>query len=463
VNSNLRDRIIKLEDMSKELGLDFFPIKFEVASQAVMLEVMSYGLPTRARHWSYGQSYQYQKISGEMGWSKVYELILNNDPSYAFLLETNSDIANTMVIAHCFGHSHFFKNNYLFKQTDRKMVYHAASRAQRIENYIEKYGIEEVEHVMDIGFALDKHIDWHKGVYRKRYSEVALEPSREKKSGDEFEDLLGRPNKDLGNYEAENQNFPPNKETDLLWFITNYSNLPNWKRDILEIIRQESYYFYPQYFTKIMNEGFASYCHAELMYLFDDIDPEDHLEFCKIHERVVQPGSNKLKINPYFLGFSIFNDIKKKWDKKHEDGESEINGLQKMYEIVEEEDDVSFLRNYLSQDVADELKLFAYVKKYSKTSGEYIQVESRDLDDIVEYLTKDLFNYRAPLIAITKASESGIELQHLSKEVGTLEKEHVSKVMEYLFEIWRCPVNLETVDDSGDALHYTFDELGFSG
>ena len=463
MNNNLRDRLAKLEKMSDDLGLDYFPIKFEVASQAVMLEVMSYGLPTRARHWSYGQSYQYQKISGEMGWSKVYELILNNNPSYAFLLETNSDIANTMVIAHCFGHSHFFKNNYLFKQTDRKMVYHAAARAQRIEDYIEKYGIEEVEHVMDIGFALDKHIDWHKGVYRKRYSEECSASSIAKKSGDEFNDLLGGP-KSAKEAEAERaQAFPPSKEADLLWFVTNYSNLPVWKKDILEIIRQESYYFYPQYYTKIMNEGFASFCHAELMYLFDDIDPDDHLEFCKIHERVVQPGSNKLKINPYFLGFSILNDIKEKWDEKFENGESEINGLQKIYEVVQQEDDVSFLRNYLSQDVADKLKLFAYVKKYNKTSGEYIEVESRDLDDIVEFLTKDLFNYRAPLIVITSASEAGIEMEHLSGEVGTLDKGHVSKVMEYIFEIWKSPVDLSTVDDEGKIIHYTFDELGFSG
>jgi len=298
MNDRLMDRFIRLEQMAEGLGLDFFPIKFEVASQAVMLEVMSYGLPTRARHWSYGQSYQYQKISGEMGWSKVYELILNNDPSYAFLLETNSDIANTMVIAHCFGHSHFFKNNYLFKQTDRKMVYHAASRAQRIEDYIEKYGIEDVEHVMDIGFALDKHIDWHKGVYRSRYSDIEEVKKSDRKSGDEFSDLLGRPGDSDSTPIDDSVAFPPSKESDLLWFISNYANLPVWKKDILEIIRQESYYFYPQYYTKIMNEGFASFCHAELMYLFDDIDPEDHMEFCKIHERVVQPGSNKLKINP---------------------------------------------------------------------------------------------------------------------------------------------------------------------
>lgn len=460
MNNLLKNRISNLESMAIEMGLDFFPIKFEVASQSVMLEVMSYGLPTRARHWSYGQSYQYQKISGEMGWSKVYELILNNDPSYAFLLETNSDIANTMVAAHCFGHSHFFKNNYLFEETDRKMVYHAAARAQRIEDYIEKYGIDEVEHVMDIGFALDKHIDWDRGVFRPRYSSEEAS-FREVRSKDEFEDILGT--KTIGHVKVlKNDSFPPHKEYDLLWFLMNYSNIPVWKKDIFEIIRQESYYFYPQYNTKIMNEGFASFIHAELMYLFNDTTPDEHLEFCKIHERVVQPGSNKLKINPYFLGFSILNNIRKIWDEKFENGESDINGLQKIYNVVKEEDDISFLRNYLSEEIISNLKMFAYVKKYNKDSGEYIEVESNKKEDIIEFLTKDLFNYRAPLIAITNVSELGIELEHLSTEFGTLEKRHVEKVMGYIFEIFKSTVNLQTIDDSGEIMHYTFDELGFS-
>ena len=148
MNSVLEERIKVLEAMADDMNLDPYPINYEVVSQETMLEIMSYGLPTRARHWSYGQSYEYQKMQGEMGLSKVYELVLNNNPSYAFLLDTNTNIANTMVAAHVIGHVHFFKHNYLFKQTDNKMVYHAAERAQRIDQYIQKYGIERVERVM---------------------------------------------------------------------------------------------------------------------------------------------------------------------------------------------------------------------------------------------------------------------------------------------------------------------------
>jgi len=226
----LEKRAAWFEEKAREMGLDFFPINWEVVPEEVMLEIMSYGLPTRARHWSYGQSYEYQKIQGEMGASKVYELVLNNDPSYAFLLDSNSDIANTMVIAHVIGHVHFFKHNYLFKQTDRKMVYHAAERAQRVEEYITEYGLERVEHIMDIAFAMDKNIDWHKGSNRKLYPKKKV--GLKKRKAEEFDDLYG---KDNSGYKEVviNKNFPPKKEYDLLWFLSNYADLEPWGGDIL--------------------------------------------------------------------------------------------------------------------------------------------------------------------------------------------------------------------------------------
>ena len=255
MNKVLEERVKILEQEARDIGVDFYPINYEVVPQETMLEIMSYGLPTRARHWSYGQSYEYQKMQGEMGFSKVYEVILNNDPSYAFLLDTNSDIINSLVIAHVIGHSSYFKTNYLFKKTDNKMVYHAAERAQRIEEYIEKHGLKSVERIMDIGFALDKHIDWHKGSFRKPYEKSPRRFETIKK--DEHSDILDA--KTLSKKEVkQNNKFPPNPEFDIIWFLTQYSRvLEPWQKDILEIIREESYYFYPQYMTKVSNEGFA--------------------------------------------------------------------------------------------------------------------------------------------------------------------------------------------------------------
>ena len=460
MNKVLKERVRILNEMAIEINLDYYPINYEVVPQEVMLEVISYGLPTRARHWSYGQSYDYQKMQGEMGFSKIYEVVLNNNPSYAFLLDTNSDIANTMVAAHVIGHVHFFKNNYLFKQTDNKMVYHAAERAQRIEEYIQQHGPEAVERCMDIGFALDKHIDWHKGVYRNKYSKANV---KKKKEGfDSFDDVLGAKKED-GNLKDETSKFPPHNELDLLWFFTNYSRvLQPWQKDVLEIIRKESHYFYPQYMTKIMNEGFASFIHAELMMKSDFIDEHEHLEFCKIHERVVQPGGNKLNINPYFLGFTIFNDIRKRWDKKKEEGESDISGLEKIYQVVSEEDDISFLRNYLTEDIIKDLKLFVYKKIKTPTGDEAIEIVSKEIEKVIESLTSDLYNYKSPLMCIEGIEDGFLQIKHMSANIGTLDPKYLEKTMEYIYEIWGNPINLSTMDDKYKELHYTYDELGFS-
>ena len=276
---------------------------------------------------------------------------------------------------------------------------------------------------------------------------------------DEFIDLLGVP-------EAKQDgeaSFPPHPEYDLLWFLIQYADLKDWERDIFQIIREESYYFYPQYVTKRLNEGIASWVHAEIMYRMKSLTEAEYLEFAKIHERVVQPGGNRLNINPYFLGFTILNDIQRRWDEKYKNGESKINGIQKIYEVVAEEDDTSFVRSYLTQKIVDDLQLFCYKNIRDKSSNQIIKITSTRLDDVVEHLVKDSYGYKAPEICIVSASHEGLELEQTNTEIGTLDPKHLKNVMGYLFEIWGAPVNIKTVDDEGAELHYTFDELGFSG
>jgi len=115
-------RVAELETLAREQGLDFFPVSFEVVPQDIMTEVAAYGLPTRARHWSYGKVYQHQHLYGAMGLSKIYEIVLNSDPGLAFLLDSNPEIANLLVAVHVFGHVDFFKNNLCFADTNRRMV-----------------------------------------------------------------------------------------------------------------------------------------------------------------------------------------------------------------------------------------------------------------------------------------------------------------------------------------------------
>lgn len=461
------NRIADLEQLAKDCGLDFFPVVFEVVSEKTMNNVCAYGLPTRARHWSYGRSYDHQRIYGEMGYSKVYEMITNNDPSYAFVLDSNTEAQNLLIVAHCYGHSDFFKNNIMFAGSDRNMARHAAEHADRIDQYIEQHGLDAVERIMDIGFAMDDHIDIHKGLYRKKYPRRHIE-ERLVRVG-EFDDLLepGKAKAPSRIREVVNATLPPHPEKDLLWFFINYAPLEDWERDILDIIREESFYFYPQRITKIMNEGWAVYWHAELLHQYKGITPEEMLDFARTHERVVQPG-NPFDINPYYLGYRIFKDIEKRWDEKHAEGTSDITGRQKIFEVRRDEDDVSFLRNYLTVELAQELKLFTFGREHDDdrkaADDEEIlyEIKSRMLEDIVEAMARPRYNNWAPKIVIMDASSEKICLRHESEELGTLSFRYAEHMLEYIWELWAAPVELRAKDDDGREVVLLFDEAGFS-
>jgi stage V sporulation protein R len=272
-------RAEEIIELAKELGLDFFPIIFETVERSTMFNVCSYGLPIRFRHWSYGRSYDYQKTYGEMGYSKVYEIILNNNPSYAFMLDTNSDVQNLFITAHCAGHSSFFKHNCMFQGTNRNMIHHAAEHANRIEEYINKYGFDKVERLLDIGLALDGHIDWNKGLHRDRYPSKKIKYKQN--FNGEFDDIGFNDRKPGLIKQTINDKIPPRPEKDLLWFFINYAPLEEWEKDVLDMAREESFYFYPQIVTKIIHEGAASYWHAEIMYNYKNLTPEEYLDFLR--------------------------------------------------------------------------------------------------------------------------------------------------------------------------------------
>lgn len=454
------EKVEHLKKIALNSGLDPFPVVFTEVEPSTMFNVISYGLPARARHWSYGRSYEHSKKYGQMGLSKVYEIIVNNNPAYAFMLDTNTEIQNTFIVPHCYGHSDMFKNNCVFKDTDRSMVWHAAEHASRIENYIERYGLEKVEHLMDIGFALDDHIDWYKGFNRKLYPKKNI--ITKFRAEGEFDDFLYRKNKrKYITKQIVNKTIPPHPEKDLLWFFINYAPLEDWERDVLDIIREEAFYFYPIKVTKIMHEGWASYWHAECMYQLN-LPPADFLEFARNHEKVVQPGYNNFRINPYYLGYKIFKDIEKSWDEKYGKGK----GKDKIFEVRAEDDDISFIRTYLTPELVEEMKLltYGYVKDYPDDyeSEKYIEIKERLRDDVVEELIKPMYNGGVPKIVITGIGQDGVlQMRHDSDEVGTLNHRYAEKTLEYVWDLWAAPIELHTKDDDGIDIVLCFDEAGF--
>jgi stage V sporulation protein R len=447
----LEARMAELEALARAQGLEFFPTLFEIVPQDIMTEIAAYGLPTRARHWSYGKVYQSQRLYGTMGLSKIYEIVLNSDPCQAFLLDTNPDLANLLVAAHVFGHADFFTNNVLFATSNRQMVNDAVAHALRIDAYIERYGLETVEHLMDIGFALDRHIDFHAGLARQPYPpRRVVEKERPTLP---YDDLLATAAPSV-TYTVEGERLPPQSERDLVWFLMTYGRLEDWQRDVLQIIREESYYFYPQFVTKILNEGWASYWHAELFYLYDGVAPDEMIEFARLHAGVVNPGG-RLSINPYYLGYSILVDIEQRWDTLHAAGETPLTGRQKLFEVRRTEDDLSFLRNYLTTELVEKLQLFTYGRPCTHPPGQRcgqcqeVVITDRERDTVVEALLTPRYNYGVPRIVVQEVANSVLCLEHLDRSTTFLDRPYANQTLTYIAELWKHPVHLLTSDEHG--------------
>lgn len=455
--ARLEERIAEIEALAIKHGLRFFPTSFEVVPADTMSEIAAYGLPTRARHWSYGKVYQSQRLYGHMGLSKIYEIVLNANPALAFLLETNDLISNLLVAAHVFGHVDFFQNNVMFKDTNRTMIADAASRARRVDEYIERYGLETVEHIQDIGFALDRHIDPHRGTNRARYPERHI-VEKERIVGP-YDDVFQITEPSI-TYRVEGEKFPPHPEHDLLWFLKTYAPLERWQQDVLSIIREESYYFYPQFNTKIMNEGWASYWHAELFHHYENVTPKEMIDFARTHGSVVNPGG-RFQINPYFLGYTMLIDIEKRWDKLYADGESVINGRQKIFEVRQNEDDISFLRNYLTEELVERLQLFSMGSDCEHPPGqkcshcEYVVITSRERDAVVEALLTPRYNYGVPHIVVRDVVRGMLYLDDLDRKIMFLDREYANQTLNYIAELWKNPVHLLTNDEQGKEVNLT--------
>lgn len=481
MNAALEKRFEEIYALVLSYGLDPFPISFEEVPREIIWDTASYGLPTRMSHWSFGKSFQHQKINGEMGFSKIYELIINSNPSIALLDETNNDVTNLLICAHCWGHSDFFKHNLCFAPTNRNMVNQAEQNAKVIDAFKGKYGIDPVEDWMDIAFAIDNHIDWHRGENRHKYP--APEHIFRTKHPLPYADLFGEDTVPHVVEEIKNQGFPPHSEKDILWFLINYAKMLPWQREVLSIIRSEAFYFYPQGQTKIMNEGWASFWHAEIMLNYNGLTPEEHLEFCKSHSGIVRPGGGG-SLNPYYVGFRILTDIKKRWDEYYMEGQkdaaflrsdeidhrdekgnvvmSKMTGYQKMFSVRNEDDDISFISNYLTRDLSEDMELFTYglAGEHDDPVEDDIILKDRELENVKRTMVARLHNGGCPPIVIAKVDENGLHLVHDKADKMTLEPWYAKKTLEYIHQVWKRPVSLTTHNDKGGEIRY---EAGSDG
>ncbi len=444
--TELQDYAERIESLAKRLGLDYYPVDFEMAPASLMTEIAVYGLPVRMPHWSFGVRYIHQLVRQSMGHSKIFEVMFPGDPCRAFLMDGNSTAENALVTAHVLGHADFSKNNQLFARfhamAGANIVETAAAHAHRIQLAIESHGVEKVESVLDAALALEAHIDVTGELHRARYAEF-IEPKEqhtETQFQSRFRQLPGADapvEKKTGQVRAP---VPPHSEYDLLWFIASYApELEQWERDIFLMVRTESFYFYPVFACQIMNEGWASYWHARLLREADFLPQDLYLAAVKSHSDVVRPfvaeQQTALAVNPYHLGFSMWDNI------------IEQHGLERARAIMREEDDFGFIRNYLDKDLAEKLGLFVWE---AKDDGE-IRVAGRDINRVRETIVAPRFNYGAPRISIAEMRQDGtLVLDHDHRTDGRgLDLARAERVMKYVHRLWRRPVKLVTVDSDG--------------
>lgn len=249
------------EIATNKFGLDPFPVRFEIVPATVMYEVGSYALPGRYSHWTFGKAYHRMKMMYDFGLSKIYEVVINSNPSYAFLLETNSPIQNKLVIAHVLGHVDFFKNNVYFSQTNRRMVDEAAMHARRMTEYEFTHGRKVVEEFLDAVLSIEEHIDPHFFIKKARDDKEGANKELKRREG-RFDDLFTA--EERGDKEATDGDKDAARsklaapEKDLVYFLMQHSPiLKDWQRDAMAMIHEEMEYFVPQMQTKIMNEGWA--------------------------------------------------------------------------------------------------------------------------------------------------------------------------------------------------------------
>jgi len=471
---SLTPELIKARDdireHAKSAGLDFFEVIFEVLDWNQMNVVASYGgFPSRYPHWRFGMEYEQISKSYAYGLTKIYEMVINNDPSYAYLLHSNAMTDQKMVMAHVYGHSDFFKNNVYFAGTNRKMIDEMGNHRSKVMRMINKYGLDEVEGFIDCCLTLENLID------NRQVGLPIRRPAIESPEGVDEEEIEIRkfPSKDyMDKYvnpkefldaqreKAEKgkkqKKFPEQPERDVLLFLCENAPLERWQRDLLFIVREEAYYFAPQGMTKIMNEGWAAYHHSQIM-TTKVLNDSEIIDYADHHSGTVSPSPGRL--NPYKLGMELFRSIEERWNKgKFGDDYERCESLkeklawdkklglgrQKIFEVRKLYNDVTFLDAFLDEEFCHEQKLFMY--GYNPATKSY-EIVDRDFKKVKQKLLQRLTNMGQPRIEVIDANafnRSELTLKHLHDGID-LKMDWAWEVLKNLHRIWKRPVHLESV------------------
>lgn len=457
----------RIRDRVAEFGLDCFPQEFEICDHNQMLAYMAYsGMPSHYPHWSYGKAYEKLKTLYDYGVSGLpYEMVINSNPSLAYLMRDNSLALQILTIAHVYAHNDFFKNNFTFQTTHPEYVIGMMkSHGQRVRGYIEapSIGIDRVERVLDAAHALSLQCQRNLAV-RKLSPEEQRQALIER--AQPREDLFPTLHKRREVTEPDLRKVPLVPDEDLLLFIRDHNpHLEEWEKDLLTIVHEEAQYFIPQIETKIMNEGWATFWHKRILEALQL--PQDlHLEFLVRHNQVVRPVSGSL--NPYHIGWKIWEDIYRRYEAPEPEEEDTLEsgirgGLQKIFAVRAADRDSSFLRRHLTERLVRELNLFEYRPRGNDW------VVTRVADDegwrgIKETLIQSVGMNNVPVIKVEDADfgrHRTLLLVH-DHDGRDLHLEYAEKTLGHVYQLWGHEVALQTYVN-GKKVLLSYGDRGFT-
>jgi len=457
----------RITALVERFGLDPYPQEFEICDHEDMLAYMVYsGMPSHYPHWSFGKSFEKLKTLYEYGVSGLpYEMVINSNPSIAYLMHDNSLALQILTIAHVYGHNDFFKNNFTFRSTRAEYTIEAfKGHANRVRQYVEdpSIGLERVESVLDAAHALSLQCRRNLAIRKPSATEEReMKLAESEPPSDPFSSIHRR----RDTVEPNLNKVPLYPDEDLLIFIRDYNpQLAEWEKDLLTIVHEQAQYFIPQIETKIMNEGWASFWHKRVLDALE-LPQQLHLEFIVHHTQVLRPTPGSL--NPYHIGMKIWEDIEKRWNQPTREeieqyGPRKKTGREKLFEVREVERDTSFLRRYLTEDLIRELNLF----EYKARGNEHVVTRVADEDNwrqIKETLIQNVGTGTIPVIKVFDSDymhNRTLLLKH-AHDGRDLQLEYAEKTLKYVHQLWRRDVALETSLDNRGAL-LTFSDGKFS-
>jgi stage V sporulation protein R len=468
-----------------ELGLDIYPNRIEVITTEQMLDAYSsVGMPLFYKHWSFGKHFAHQEASYRKGlMGLAYEIVINSSPCISYLMEENTATMQTLVIAHAaFGHNHFFKNNYLFRQwTDAEGILDYLDFAKGyVSQCEERHGKLAVEQTLDAAHALMSHgVDRYPG---KKTLDLRLEEKRatERRAHEEsvFNDLWRTvptgPAKSASVLSIERRRallgLP---QENLLYFLEKSApRLHSWQRELLRIVRHIAQYFYPQGQTKVMNEGTATYVHYRILTRLHEqgrISDGNFLEFIRSHTNVVfQPDFDDQRFsgfNPYALGFAMMQDIERivtSPDDEDREWFPQIAGtgdaMAVLRDVWANYRDESFISQFLSPRLMRRMRMFHLHDDPAERAGIKVDAihDERGYRRVRRQLARQydvgLTDPNIEVMDVDLAGDRRLLAHHTVLNGALLNEPDAKRVLQHLADLWSYDVSLKEIDREGTVL-----------